>query len=78
MLDSFFRSIRRKLWTAGLCVLVVVLFRKAYPEFGQRVGCWLTGLQNTGVAQAFSRLLAQIQNGEGLPAVVEVFREGIF
>lgn len=77
MLGSLYRSIRRKLWTAALCVLVVVLFRKAYPDFGQRVGRWLTGLQNGEAAQALSRLLVRMKDGDGVSAVVEVFREGL-
>lgn len=77
MVFSFFRLLRRKLRTCLLVILVVVLFKKAYPAVGAQIGQWISGLGNVHVAEVFSSLLARLREGGALEEIVEVFRNGI-
>lgn len=77
MFFGFFRRIYRKLCFCMLLVALVVFLKSYYPDFGQQIGRWVTGLENTKVAQSFSEMISGFAKGEGISRMVEVFREGL-
>lgn len=77
MVFGFFRRLRRKVFFVLLLLALVIFLKANYPGFGQRVGRWITGLENTRVAQAFSQVVSSLSDGEVISRAMEVFHEGL-
>lgn len=64
--------------TVSICllfVLLVIVLKRAYPAFGEKVGAWIAGAKRTDAAQAIAAFFGRITSGEGVKKAVEVFRE---
>ncbi len=70
------RFLRRKLALIVVLVGLVVFLKCNYPDFGKRIGSFISGLCSERVRQAFSEMLGAIPE-DGLGAV-EVFYEQTF
>lgn len=57
----------------GVCL--VLFLKRRYPQFGARVGNFISGLRSERVRQAFSEMLGALPH-EGLGAI-EVFYEQV-
>lgn len=75
MLFRFLRWVRRKLVLILLLLALAVALKRAYPSLGERVGRWISGMEDDRVAQAVSSVVSSIAEGERIKTVVEVFRE---
>ena len=73
MLRFFRRKIR-------FCIFIVAAFAilKLYlPDFGSRIGSWISGTQDSRVVQAFSEMLNAFSEGDSVREAVEVFCDGL-
>lgn len=75
MILGFFRWVRRKLSLLLVLLALAVLLKNAYPAIGERVGGWISGMEDGRVAQAVSSMISSLSDGDGLKAAVGVFRE---
>ena len=58
-----------------LLLALTVALKQAYPTVAERVGCWISGMEYSRVAQAISSMISSLSDGEGIKEAVEVFRE---
>lgn len=77
MIFSFFRHIRRTVCFCIVLAAIVILLKYEYPEIGRQIGRWISGLENTRVAQAFSSMLSDMERGNGFIDSIEVFHDQI-
>lgn len=63
-----------------LCFLLIFTFlalKQLLPTVGREVGQWISGMGDSRVAEAFSRMCRALGGGEGLGKAVEVFCDGL-
>ena len=77
MLFGFFRWVRRKLGLILLLVALTLALKHAYPTVAERVGRWISGMEDSRVTQAVSSMISSLSDGEGIKDAVEVFREAM-
>ena len=70
-----FRWMRKKICLLLLLLALTVALKQAYPTVAERVGCWISGMEDSRVAQAISSVISSLSDGEGIKEAVEVFRE---
>ena len=77
MLFGFFRNIKKKaVICLGLLALALIL-KITFPETGALAGRWISGCEDSRIAQAFSHLFTSLSDGEKINDAVEVFCETI-
>lgn len=77
MFFSFFRKIRRTVCTCIVIAALAVLLKYECPEIGNRVGRWISGLENTRIAQAVSSMLSSLSDGDSFLDSIEVFHDNL-
>lgn len=77
MIFSFFRHIRRTICFCIVIIALVVILKYEFPEVGRQIGRWISGFESSGIAQAFSSMLTNMENGNGFMNSIEVFHEQI-
>ena len=77
MFFSFYRRVRRTICFLIVAVALVVLLKYEYPQLGERIGKWISGLENTRIAQAFSSMLTNLSEGDGFLDSIEVFHDSL-
>lgn len=77
MLFGFFRWVRRKIALLLTIAALAVAIKCAYPEFGERVGRWISGAADSRVAQAISSMVSVLSDGGKVEEALEVFREAV-
>lgn len=70
-----FRWVRKKVGILLLLVALTIALKQAYPAVAERVGGWISGMEDSRVVQAVSSMISSLSDGEGIKAAVEVFRE---
>lgn len=70
-----FRWVRKKIGVLLILVALTVMLKQAYPAVAERVGGWISGMEDSRVAQAVSSMISSLSDGEGIREAVEVFRE---
>lgn len=77
MLFSFLRRVRRTICFFIGAAALVLLLKYEFPEVGKQIGSWISGLENTRVAQAFSSMLNNLSDGDGFFDSIEVFHDSL-
>lgn len=77
MLFGFFRWVRRKLGLILMLVALTLALKHAYPTVAERVGGWISGMEDSRVTYAVSSMISSLSDGEGIKDAVEVFREAM-
>lgn len=70
-----FRWVRKKICLLLILLALTVALKQAYPAVAERVGGWISGMEDSRVAQAISSMISSLSDGEGIKEAVEVFRE---
>ena len=77
MLFSFLRRVRRTICFFIGAAALVILLKYEFPEVGKQIGNWISGLENTRIAQAFSSMLTNLSDGDGFLDSIEVFHDSL-
>lgn len=72
-----FRFLRRRLVLCFFLIFTFLALKRFLPDVGHEIGQWFSGLGDSRVAEAFSRMCRALGGGEGLNQAVEVFCNGL-
>ncbi len=72
-----FRFLRRKLVLCFFLIFAFLALKQLLPGVGREIGQWFSGMGDSRVAEAFSRMCRALGGGEGVSKAVEVFCDGI-
>lgn len=71
------RFLRRKLVLCFFLIFTFLALKHLLPTVGREVGQWVSGMGDSRVAEAFSRMCQALGGGEGVGKAVEVFCDGL-
>ena len=62
-----------------LCILIIAIFailKLSLPNIGKQIGAWISGAEDSRIAEAWSEMINSFSDG-GVRKAVEVFYDGL-